>query len=105
MNVPYVGNLTPRVRDALDARGWLPMMEDHWPAAIRIVCEFYVNLQDRKTDSFKTWLRSKPITMTSTLIRQITGTPLVRDPNYPWLLDHTPSHLQLVERFTNGCPH
>lgn len=88
--MPDVGNHAPRVRDALDTQGWLPMMEDRLPGAIQIVREFYANLHDRRRDSFKTWLRGKPITMTPTLIHQITRTPLVGDPDYPWLLSNTP---------------
>lgn len=69
MNVANVGNAVPRVREVLDAQGWLPMMEDHRQAAINIVREFYSNMHTRRVDSFQTWRREHPIIVTPTLIR------------------------------------
>ena len=43
--------------------------------------------------------------MTSTLINTITGTPQVRDLEYRWLVNHLPTRAELVECFSEGCPH
>jgi hypothetical protein len=81
----------PRVRAVLDAQGWTGMVEDHRPAVEVIVWEFYVNLHQGRGDSFRTWFRGRAIEVTLTLISKITGTPHVRDPVYPYPIDHLPA--------------
>jgi tRNA 2-selenouridine synthase SelU len=44
----------PRIRAALEAQGWAAMVEDHRPAIIELVREFYANLHRRAGDSFFT---------------------------------------------------
>ena len=57
---------TPRVRAVLDAQGWTDMDEDHCPAIEEIVWELYVNLHQRRGDSFCTWIRGTRIEVTPT---------------------------------------
>lgn len=82
--MPDVANHVLRVRDLLDAQGWLLMMEDHWPAPVVIVREFYMNLHDWDVDSFKTWLRGRPILVTPDLINNIVGVPRVANLDFRW---------------------
>jgi hypothetical protein len=81
------------------------MVEDHRPAVEVIVWEFYANLHQRRGDSFRTWLRGRAIEVTPTLISEITGAPRVRDPVYPYPVNHLPARADLVACFAEGCPH
>jgi hypothetical protein len=95
----------PRVRAMLDAQVWTSMVEDHRPAVEAIVWEFYVNLHQRRGDSFCTWFRERAMEVTPTLISEITGAPLVCDSVYPYPVDHLPARADLVACFTEGRPH
>jgi hypothetical protein len=81
------------------------MAEDHRPAVEAIVWEFYANLHQRRYDSFRTWLKGKAIDVTPTLISEITGAPRVRDPVYPYPIDHLLARANLVAYFVEGRPH
>jgi hypothetical protein len=94
-----------RVWATLDAQGWTDMVKDHRPTVEAIVWEFYVNLHQRLGDSFHTWLRETTIEVTFTLISTITRAPHVRDPDYPYPIDHPPTDADLVECFVEGRPH
>ena len=43
--------------------------------------------------------------MTSTLISKITEVPCVRDPTYPYLVDHLPTRTDIVACFVEGYLH
>jgi hypothetical protein len=81
------------------------MVEDHRPAVEALVWEFYVNLHQRHSDSFRTWLKGKAIEVTSTLISEITRAPRVSDPIYPYPVDHLLVRADLVACFAKGHPH
>jgi hypothetical protein len=81
------------------------MAEDHHPTVEAIVWEFYANLHQRRGDSFCTWLKGRAIEVTPTLISEITGAPRVRDPVYPYPVDHFPARADLVASFAEGRPH
>jgi hypothetical protein len=81
------------------------MAEDHCPTVEVIVLEFYANIHQRSSNSFCTWLRGTAIDVTPTLISEITGVPRVRDPIYPYPIDHLPIRANLVACFAEGCPH
>jgi hypothetical protein len=81
------------------------LVEDHRPAVEVIVWEFYVNLYQRRGDSFRTWLKGRAIEVTPTLISEITGAPHVRDPVYPYPIDHLLARADLVACFAEGHPH
>jgi hypothetical protein len=83
----------------LDAHGLTDMVEDHYLAVETIVWEFYANLHQRRGDSFCTWLRGTAIKVTLTLINKITETPHVRDPGYPYPVDHLLAREDLVACF------
>jgi hypothetical protein len=95
----------PRVRAVLDAQGWTDMVEDHRPTVETIVWEFYANLHQRRGDSFCTWLRGIVIEVTPMFISEIIGAPRVRDPIYPYSVDHLPAHANLEACFVEGRPH
>jgi hypothetical protein len=95
----------PRVRVVLDAQGWTSMAEDHHLAIEAVLWEFYANLHQTRGNSFRTWLRWREIEVTPTLISKIAGAPRVRDPVYPYLVDHLPTRVDLVACFTKGHPH
>jgi hypothetical protein len=81
------------------------MAEDHRPAVEAIVWEFYANLHQRHGDSFRTWLKGRAIEVAPTLISEITGALCVRDPVYPYPIDHLPARADLVACFAEGRPH
>ena len=81
------------------------MVEDQCPAIEEIVWEFYANFHQRHGNSFRTWLRGTTIEVTPTLISTITGVPCVRDPTYPWPVDHLLTHVDMVACCTKGRPH
>jgi hypothetical protein len=81
------------------------MVEDHRPAVEAIVWEFYVNLHQRHSDSFRTWLRGIATEVTPTLINVITGAPCVRDPTCSYLVNHLLACVELVACFAVGHPH
>jgi hypothetical protein len=94
----------PQIRVVLDAQGWTGMVGDHRLAAEELVREFYANIHWRYDKSFQTCVRREGIHVTPTLISTIMGTPQVSDPEYLWPVDHLPTHAELVECFTEGCP-
>ena len=81
------------------------MVEDHRPEVEKIMLKFYANLHQRHGNSFLIWVKGKVIEVTPSLTNKIMGAPHVRDPVYPWLVDHLPSHDVLVECFVEGRPH
>jgi hypothetical protein len=70
-----------------------------------IVWEFYANLHQRCSDSFRTWLRGRAIEVTPTLISEIIEAPSVHDPTYPYPVYHLATRADLVACFTEGRPH
>jgi hypothetical protein len=69
-------------------QGWAEMVEDHRPAIVELVREFYTNIHRRVVDSFLTWVRGMEIRVTPDLISAITGAPQVHNLEYPWPVDH-----------------
>jgi hypothetical protein len=88
-----------------NTHGWTKMVEDHCPAMEEIVREFYANLYQKRGDFFQTWIRRREIELIPTLIRNISGAPLVCDPVYPWPVDHFPTRAEIVECFAKRRPH
>jgi hypothetical protein len=74
---------TPCIWAVLEAQGWAAMVEDHRPAIVELVREFYANLHWRAGDSFFTWVRGTEIHVTPDLVSAITGAPRVCAPEYP----------------------
>jgi hypothetical protein len=93
------------IRAVLEAQGWAAMVEDHRPAIVELVREFYANLHRRAGDSFFTWVRGTEIHVTLDLVSAITGAPRVRAPEYPWPVDHLPTRAEMVACFAEGRPH
>jgi hypothetical protein len=94
-----------RIRAVLEAQGWTMMVEDHRPAIVELVREFYANLHRRASDSFFTWVRGTEIHVTPDLVSAITEAPRVRAPEYPWPVDHLPTQAEMVACFVEGRPH
>ena len=95
----------PRIQEVLEAQGWTEMVEDHHPAIEELVRDFYTNLRQRVGDSFLTWVRGKKIHVTPDLINTIIGVPRVRNPEFPWPVDHLPTQAEMVEYFVKGRLH
>ena len=81
------------------------MVEDHHPAIEEIVWEFYVNLHQRCGNSFCTWIRGRRIEVITALISAISRVPRVRDPTYPYLVNHLHTRAEIVTCFAEGRPH
>jgi hypothetical protein len=71
---------TPHIWAVLEAQGWAAMVEDHCPAIVELVREFYANLHWRSGNSFLTWVRGMEIHVTFDLISAITGASQVHNP-------------------------
>jgi hypothetical protein len=95
----------PRIQTMLEAQGWAVMVEDHRLAIAELVREFDANLHLRAGDSFLTWIRGTEIHVTPDLISAITRVPPVRNPEYPWPVDHLPTCAKMVACFAKGRPH
>jgi hypothetical protein len=89
----------------LDAQGWTYMVEDHRLTVEAIAWEFYVNLHQRRGDSFCTSLKGTTREVTLTLISTIIGAPSVHDSTYPYLVDHLPARADLVACFAERRLH
>ena len=66
-------------------------MVDHHLVVEEIVHQVYANLHQRCGGSFQTWVRRVEIEVTQ--------------PYCSWLVDHLPTRTELVECFSEGCPH
>jgi hypothetical protein len=93
----------PHIQAVLEAQGWAAMVEDHRPAIVELVWEFFAKLHRRAGDSFLIWVKGTEIHVTPNLISAITRAPEVSDPKYPWPVDHFPTCAKMVACFAEGC--
>ena len=94
-----------RIWTVLKAQGQAEMVEDHRPEIKKLVRKFYANLHRRAGDSFLTWVRGTEIHVIPDLINAITGVPQVCNPEYPWLVDHLHTQVEMVMCFAEGRPY
>ena len=72
---------------AIRARGWLSLLEIYHPPSTALIREFFSNLFCHIYDSntlVRSWIRDVEFTITSRIVAEALGVPVVREPVYPY---------------------
>ena len=78
----------PAIRANLESRGWLSLLEIDHPPPTFLIREFFSNLSCHIHDSntlVRSWIRGVEFTITSTVVAEALGVPVVREPVYPYV--------------------
>ena len=93
-------NVDPAIRANFESRGWLSLLEVDHPPPIALIREFFLNLSCYVYDSntlVRSWIRDVEFTITSRVVVDTLGVPVVREPVYPYEesppLDDTMSYI------------
>ena len=76
----------PAIRDNLEFRGWLSLLEIDHPSPTALTREFFSNLSCHIYDSntvVRSWIRGVKFTITPRVVAEALGVPVVTDPVYP----------------------
>ena len=77
----------PAIRENLESRGWLPLLEVNHPPPTILIREFFSNLSYHVYDSntlVRSWIRDVEFTITPKVVANALGVPIVREPIYPY---------------------
>ena len=77
----------PAIRANLESRGWLSSLEIDHPPLTTLIREFFSNLSCHIYDSttlVRSWIRGVEFTITSTVVAEALGVPVVIEPVYPY---------------------
>ena len=77
----------PAIRANLESRGWLSLLEIDHPPPTFLIREFFSNLSCHIHDSntlVRSWIRGVEFTITSTVVAEALGVPVVIEPVYPY---------------------
>ena len=77
----------PAIRENLESRGWLPLLEVDHPPPITLIREFFSNLSCHVYDFntfVRSWIRGVEFTITPRIVAEALGVPIVREPIYPF---------------------
>ena len=77
----------PAIRANLESRGWLSLLEIDHPPPTALIREFFSNLSCHIYDSntlIRSWIRGVKFTITSRVVAEALGVPVVTDPIYPY---------------------
>ena len=77
----------PAIRAYLESRGWLSLLEIDHPSPTVLIREFFSNLSCHVYDSntlVRSWIRGVEFTITSRVVAEALGVPVVREPVYPY---------------------
>ena len=75
------------IRENLESRGWLSLLEIDHPPPIAQIKEFLSNLSCHVYDSntlVRSWIRGIEFTITPRVVAEALGVPVVREPIYPY---------------------
>ena len=75
------------IRANLESRGWLSLLEIDHPPPTALIKEFFSNLSCHVYDSntlVRSWIRGVEFTITSRVVAEALGVPIVREPVYPY---------------------
>ena len=90
------------IRANFESRGRLPLLEiDHPPPTV-LIREFFSNLSCHVYDSntlVRSWIRDVEFTITTRVVAEALGVPVVREPDYPY--DKSPP-LDVVMSYITG---
>ena len=94
--------IDPAIRANFESRGRLPLLEiDHPPPTV-LIREFFSNLSCHVYDSntlVRSWIRYVEFTITTRVVAEALGVPVVREPDYPY--DKSPP-LDVVMSYITG---
>ena len=77
----------PAIRENLESRGRLPLLEVDHPPPTTLIREFFSNLSCHVYDSntlVRSWIRSVEFTITLRVVADALGVPAIREPVYPY---------------------
>ena len=77
----------PVIRANLESRGWLSLLEINHPPPTALIKEFFSNLSCHIYDSntvVRSWIRGVEFTITSRVVAEALGVPIVTDLVYPY---------------------
>ena len=77
----------PAIRANLESRGWLSLLEIDHPPPTSLIREFFSNLSCHVYDSntlVRSWIRGVEFTITSRVVADALGVPVVRELVYPY---------------------
>ena len=92
----------PAIRANLESRGWLSLLEIDHPPSTALIREFFLNLSCHIYDSntlVRSWIRGVEFTITSRVMAEALGVPVVMEPVYPY--DKAPP-LDVVMSYITG---
>ena len=75
------------IRANLESRGWLSLLEIDHPPPTALIKEFFSNLSCHVYDSntfVRSWIRGVEFTITSRVVAEAFGVPVVTDPVNPY---------------------
>ena len=79
------GNLA--IKENLESRGWLSLLEIDHPPPTALIREFFLNLSCHVYDSntlVRSWIRGVKFTITPKVVAEALGVPVVKEPVYPY---------------------
>ena len=91
------------IRANFERRGWLPLLDIDHPPPITLIREFYSNLSIHVYDSntlVKSWIRGVEFTITSHVMADALGVPVVLNPVYPY--DESPPLDDIMSYITSS---
>ena len=77
----------PTIRENLESRGWLPLLEVDHPPLTTLIREFFSNLSCHVYDSntlVRSWIQGVEFTITPRIVADALGNPVIREPVYPY---------------------
>ena len=77
----------PAIWANLEFRGWLSLLEIDHPPLTALIKEFFLNISCHIYDSntlVRSWIRGVEFTITSRIVAEALGVPVVREPVYPY---------------------
>ena len=80
-------DIDPTIREKFESKGWLSLLEVDHPPPTTLIREFFSNLSCHIYDSntlVRSWIRDVKFTITSRVVADALGVPVIREPVYPY---------------------
>ena len=91
------------IKTNLESRGWLSLLEIDHPPLTALIREFFSNLSCHIYDSntvVRSWIRGEEFTITSRVVAEALGVPIVTNPVYPY--DESPPIDEVMSHITGS---
>ena len=98
-----LNEVDPTIRANLESRGWLSLLEIDHPPPTALIREFFSNLSCHIYDSntiVRSWIQGAEFTITSRVVAEALGVPIVTDPVYPY--DESPPIDEVMSHITGS---